>query len=261
MAQNDVEKGSVYDKPDVPTPSYTTRGSGEPHYEQTTEIRQGYTRRVLDSFKRDPNLTVTPKGTVGANGRVFNPAGVTGGRVWNSDQAAIGTATSPLARKLKGRHLQMIAIGGSIGMRSLEILWSFIWLCIGTGLFVASGKALEAGGPASLLICFSLIGIMLYCTVHALGEMAVLFPVAGSFSAYSTRFLDPAWGFAMGWVRRGCTPQIKPLLTLLELCLAMACRSPLGDYRRLYYNQLLGSGAEIKSRYICHGISSGNHLD
>jgi len=40
---------------------------------------------------------------------------------------------------------------------------------------------------------------MLFCTVHALGEMAVLFPVAGSFSAYSTRFLDPAWGFAMGW--------------------------------------------------------------
>lgn len=40
---------------------------------------------------------------------------------------------------------------------------------------------------------------MLYCTVHALGEMAVLFPVAGSFSAYSTRFLDPSWGFAMGW--------------------------------------------------------------
>jgi amino acid transporter len=36
--------------------------------------------------------------------------------------------------------------------------------------------------------------------MHALGEMAVLFPVAGSFSAYSTRFLDPAWGFAMGWV-------------------------------------------------------------
>lgn len=40
---------------------------------------------------------------------------------------------------------------------------------------------------------------MLYCTVHALGELAVLFPVAGSFSTYSTRFLDPAWGFAMGW--------------------------------------------------------------
>lgn len=64
---------------------------------------------------------------------------------------------------------------------------------------MGSGSALSKGGPASLLIAFSLIGIMLYCTVHALGEMAVLFPVAGSFSAYSTRFLDPAWGFAMGW--------------------------------------------------------------
>lgn len=64
---------------------------------------------------------------------------------------------------------------------------------------MASGKALAAGGPASLIIAFSLIGIMLFCTVHALGELAVLFPVAGSFSAYSTRFLDPAWGFAMGW--------------------------------------------------------------
>lgn len=39
----------------------------------------------------------------------------------------------------------------------------------------------------------------MYCTVQALGELAVLFPVAGSFAAYSTRFLDPAWGFAMGW--------------------------------------------------------------
>lgn len=66
-------------------------------------------------------------------------------------------------------------------------------------MFVGSGKALSNGGPASLLIAFSLVGIMLYCTVHALGEMAVAFPVAGSFSAYSTRFLDPAWGFAMGW--------------------------------------------------------------
>jgi amino acid transporter len=39
----------------------------------------------------------------------------------------------------------------------------------------------------------------MFCTIQALGELAVLFPVAGSFSAYSTRFLDPAWGFAMGW--------------------------------------------------------------
>ena len=64
---------------------------------------------------------------------------------------------------------------------------------------MGSGKSLSTGGPASVLIAFSLIGIMLYATVHALGEMAVVFPIAGSISAYSTRFLDPAWGFAMGW--------------------------------------------------------------
>lgn len=69
-------------------------------------------------------------------------------------------------------------------------------MSIGTGLFVGSGSALATGGPASLIIAYGLIGAMLFCTVHALGEMAVTFPVAGSFAAYSTRFLDPAWGFA-----------------------------------------------------------------
>lgn len=64
---------------------------------------------------------------------------------------------------------------------------------------MGSGKALANGGPAALIIAYSIIAVMLFCTMHALGEMAVLFPVAGSFSAYSTRFLDPAWGFAMGW--------------------------------------------------------------
>ncbi|KAF3924566.1 hypothetical protein ABW21_db0209585 [Orbilia brochopaga] len=87
-----------------------------------------------------------------------------------------------LHRKLKSRHMQMIAIGGSIG----------------TGLFVGSGSALESGGPASLVIGFILIGIMLFFTVHALGEMAVLYPVRGSFYVYSCRFIDPAWGYTMG---------------------------------------------------------------
>ncbi|KAJ5032575.1 uncharacterized protein L3040_009175 [Drepanopeziza brunnea f. sp. 'multigermtubi'] len=180
MSDKDVEKGTEggltrYESRSAAAPSYRSAGGQEPsynHYEERTAFQQPYYKRVLESFKRDPALNITPNGVIGANGHVFH-----------SELAAQNTANSPLARKLKGRHLQMIAIGGSIG----------------TGLFVASGKALGAGGPASLLISFSLIGIMLYCTMHALGEMAVLFPVAGSFSAYSTRFLDPAWGFAMGW--------------------------------------------------------------
>jgi amino acid transporter len=69
----------------------------------------------------------------------------------------------------------------------------------GTGLFVASGRALADGGPASLLLAFSFVGLMLYFTCQALGELAVMYPVAGSFSSWATRFLDPSWGFAMGW--------------------------------------------------------------
>ena len=106
-----------------------------------------------------------------------------------------GSDTSRLNRDLQGRHMQMIAIGGAIG----------------TGLFIGSGSALATGGPAALLIAFGSVGVMLFCVVHALGELSVMFPIAGilspklplnfvgSFSVYSTRFIDPAWGFAMGW--------------------------------------------------------------
>lgn len=53
-------------------------------------------------------------------------------------------------------------------------------------------------------------------------------------------------GVCNGLGKKGLhSPKIKTVLTLLELCPAMARRSPIGDYRRLYYNQLLGSGAEI----------------
>lgn len=44
-----------------------------------------------------------------------------------------------------------------------------------------------------------IIGAMLLFTVNALGELAVLYPVNGAFYDYSVRFVDPAWGFAMGW--------------------------------------------------------------
>jgi len=95
----------------------------------------------------------------------------------------MGEEDEKLKRDLSSRHLQMIAIGGSIG----------------TGLFVASGGSLSIGGPASLLIAYLLVGTMLFTVMNALGELAVTFPVQGAFAVYGTRFIDPAWGFAMGW--------------------------------------------------------------
>src|SRR5689334_8290825 len=70
---------------------------------------------------------------------------------------------------------------------------------IGAGLFVGSGSALNTGGPASLVICYMIVGIMLLFTCQALAEMAVLYPVNGAFYTYVVRFIDPAWGFAVGW--------------------------------------------------------------
>ena len=64
---------------------------------------------------------------------------------------------------------------------------------IGAGLFVGSGGALRTGGPASLLLGFLMIGVMMLCTVQALGELAVLYPVNGAFYNYGVRFIDPAW--------------------------------------------------------------------
>ena len=86
-------------------------------------------------------------------------------------------------KTLQNRHLQMIAIGGAIG----------------TGLFVGSGSALAAGGPGALVLDFIIIGFMLFNVCMALGELCVAFPVSGSFTIHSARFLDPAWAFAMGW--------------------------------------------------------------
>jgi amino acid transporter len=57
-----------------------------------------------------------------------------------------GVGIVELDRSMKPRHLHMIAIGGSIG----------------AGFFVGSGSALSTGGPASLLIDFLIIGIMMF---------------------------------------------------------------------------------------------------
>jgi len=75
----------------------------------------------------------------------------------------------------------------------------FLGGSIGAGLFVGSGSALATGGPASLVLGFIIVGSMLLCTIQALAELAVLYPVNGAFFTYTVRFVDPSLGFAIGW--------------------------------------------------------------
>jgi len=88
-----------------------------------------------------------------------------------------------LKRTLKARHLNMIALGGSIG----------------TGIFLAMGDTLHQAGPGGALVAYGLVGIMVYFLITSLGEMATFMPISGSFSSYATKFIDPALGFALGW--------------------------------------------------------------
>ena len=74
---------------------------------QTEKREATFLRRAFDSFKRDPSIRISTRGSFGADGRVFD-----------AEAAAQSTADSPLTRRLKGRHLQMIAFGGSIGTLS-----------------------------------------------------------------------------------------------------------------------------------------------
>ncbi|POR32803.1 Arginine permease [Tolypocladium paradoxum] len=96
----------------------------------------------------------------------------------------VETGQTGLNRALQGRHLQFIAIGGTIG----------------TGLFLGTGGALSKAGPVSLLIAFVFVGVVVYSVMTALGEMAAFMPVAGAFAVYASRFVDPTLGFSMGWI-------------------------------------------------------------
>ncbi|CAF0859268.1 unnamed protein product [Adineta steineri] len=153
---------------------YHSTGEDDTHSEvaiaTTTKQGNGLCQRIIDSFKRPPASENTS----------IEMDDLEQGKNQNNGNEK---DTNDLHRTLKSRHLQMIAIGGSIG----------------TGLFIGSGSALASGGPAALVLDFGIIGTMLFNVCMALGELSVVFPVSGSFAVHSSRFLDPAWGFAMGW--------------------------------------------------------------
>jgi amino acid transporter, AAT family len=87
-----------------------------------------------------------------------------------------------LHRGLKDRHVQLIALGGAIGV----------------GLFLGSGRAIAQAGPG-LVFAYAIGGIMIFFIMRALGELLLHRPVAGSFATYAEEYVSPFAGFATGW--------------------------------------------------------------
>ncbi|GIK07309.1 hypothetical protein Aspvir_002971 [Aspergillus viridinutans] len=84
---------------------------------------------------------------------------------------------------LHQRHIQMIALAGTIG----------------TGLFLGSGRAIARSGPLGALLGYTIIGVAGSTVVFAVGEMGALVPLNGGVVRYAMLFVDPALGFANGW--------------------------------------------------------------
>src|SRR5262249_11263251 len=88
-----------------------------------------------------------------------------------------------LAQKLQSRHVNMIAMGGSIG----------------TGIFLASGYAIHVGGPGGALFAYLLMALIVYFLMTSLGEMTVYKPSSGTFCEYASTYVGRDFGFAMGY--------------------------------------------------------------
>ncbi|EFE69220.1 amino acid permease [Streptomyces viridosporus] len=85
-------------------------------------------------------------------------------------------------RGLGSRQVQMIAIGGAIGV----------------GLFLGAGANIAKAGP-SLIVMYALAGVIIFFIMRALGELLLYRPVSGSFAEYSREFLGPFFGYFTGW--------------------------------------------------------------
>lgn len=108
-----------------------------------------------------------------------------GGDSGSDHEAQRGTVEeTQVKRALKSRHLQMIALGGTLG----------------TGLFVGSGSALSNSGPVGCLIAYTFMASIVLCICQALGEMSTFIPVSSALTVFPGKFLSKSIGFSNSWL-------------------------------------------------------------
>ncbi|MBT2291337.1 amino acid permease [Paenibacillus albidus] len=96
-------------------------------------------------------------------------------------------ASQELKRDLENRHVQLIAIGGTIG----------------TGLFLGSGKAIQLAGP-SIIFAYLIVGIAVFFVMRALGELLLSKAGYQSFTDIAEDYLGPRAAFVTGWTYWFC---------------------------------------------------------
>lgn len=87
-----------------------------------------------------------------------------------------------LKRGLKSRHIQMIALGGTIGV----------------GLFMGSASTIQWTGP-SVLLAYFISGIFIFFIMRAMGEMLYVEPSTGSFATFGYKYIHPIVGYLTAW--------------------------------------------------------------
>ena len=87
-----------------------------------------------------------------------------------------------MVRGLQNRHVQLIAIAGTIG----------------TGLFLGAGRSLSLTGP-SIILVYILTGAFMYFMMRAIGEMLYMDPDQHTFINFITKYLGKGWGYFSGW--------------------------------------------------------------
>ncbi|MGK9045636.1 amino acid permease [Mammaliicoccus vitulinus] len=87
-----------------------------------------------------------------------------------------------LKRGLSSRQVQMIALGGTIGV----------------GLFMGASSTIKWTGP-SAIFAYLVAGLFLYLVMRAMGELVYLYPTTGSFANYASDYLHPVAGYVTAW--------------------------------------------------------------
>jgi amino acid transporter, AAT family len=93
-----------------------------------------------------------------------------------------GVENKELKRGLEARHIQMIALGGTIGV----------------GLFMGSSSTIQWTGP-SVLLAYAICGIFIFFVMRAMGEMLYVEPSTGSFATLGYKYIHPLAGYLTAW--------------------------------------------------------------